>query len=660
MTDKPKFWIVEHAPVTVAILFCAGLFLRVASAGWDPLWSDEAITFEFAKASWDGLVMRLLYDASPPGSYLLFKLWQTFSVAPFEVRYLSALAGALTIPATYLLGQKLFNRRIGLFAAFLLTVNPFHFYYSQEIRYPAILALVCTLQIWTFFGLTEKMNWPGAALFAVLTVAAGWMQYFFYFILLVQILWFIQNRKKFVGSFYKICVALVASFFAVLPTFAIFFMQFKAGKADREIVPVFKAIWLLFAFPVVGGSEFHLPALKFFDGINPINGGANYLWGLLLVMAPLIIFFLLGIVVERKGKERQFRGAFVVFGTVSLFLVVSRFIPMFRPKYVLPLLPLILVLVSAGVLSRELKLYLPRAVIGGGILIIIFFIGLLNQHTDPYCKRTDWAKTAGMIEYFEKKGDAILIPNKYHSLGFEFAYGGSLPVISYAADTPHLLAVSPNLLLRKVNRLEKEYNRFWVIEHKTNLFDPKNEMSKMAKNRWIKITESKVKIPLRDVAMTLYATNEQSRVESFIDRVDFYGDTFLEVQIGDGFLEGTEEGYRWMGKEAYALFNLNKGQDLAFGCFFVHRPFFGDSNPLAKLVVNGFPVAEKLIEKSDLYCLEGVIPENEREKEILKVGIVFDISFVPDSIFKDGDLLEKTALVEKLGISYSSNAMVLP
>jgi len=498
----------KYPLVPVAALFCFGLILRFATVGQDPLWTDEAIAMDFAGASWDDLVMGLLYDASPPGSYLLFKQWSRFTVAPFEVRYLSALVGALTIPVTFLIGRKLFDARVGLFAALLLAINPYHFYYSQEIRYPALFTLFCALQIWAFIRLVQRKDWASTFFFILFTVIAGWIQYFVYFLLLAELVWIVINQKEWAGGFLKIFFTLWAIFFAVLPTYVFLIPQLIAGKPDRVMVPVYKAIYFALAFFVAGGSESHLPSLNILAGLHPIDDGMIYIAALSLLIAPYIVFFILGAVVQWKRGKGKSTALFLFLFTLLLFISVSRFMPIFRPKYLLPLMPLYVIIIAAGVFSRGLKHARVRGALGFAILTLVSSGFLVNQHFDPLCKRTAWHKVARIIEKYEKKGDAILIPNQYHSLGFSFEYRGNLEIISYTGDTPYPLKTRSNILLNKLNILEKRYSRFWIIEHKLPIFDPERDMMNLAEKKWIKILEEKGPTPIIDVPLSLFAKND--------------------------------------------------------------------------------------------------------------------------------------------------------
>jgi len=57
-----------------------------------------------------------------------------FGTTKSAVKLLSVLFGVLAIPMIYVVGRQLFNKGVGLVAAFILALSSFNIYYSQETR----------------------------------------------------------------------------------------------------------------------------------------------------------------------------------------------------------------------------------------------------------------------------------------------------------------------------------------------------------------------------------------------------------------------------------------------------------------------------------------------------------------------------------------------
>ena len=68
-------------------------------------------------------------------------------MGPLALRLPSALAGVATIYALYRLGAELFSRRLGLLAAALLAVSPWHIYLSRLPKRPILTPLFMTLAL---------------------------------------------------------------------------------------------------------------------------------------------------------------------------------------------------------------------------------------------------------------------------------------------------------------------------------------------------------------------------------------------------------------------------------------------------------------------------------------------------------------------------------
>jgi len=139
MNDEMTFD--ELAPWLAAAITVAGGILRVLLLGTKEMWLDETFSVWLASHSVPELLNWLVtIDQHPPLYYLLLHGWMAhFGDWPYEVRLLSALFGAATIPFLYLTGKRLSNSMLGLSAAMLVALSPYHIFYSQETRMYALL-----------------------------------------------------------------------------------------------------------------------------------------------------------------------------------------------------------------------------------------------------------------------------------------------------------------------------------------------------------------------------------------------------------------------------------------------------------------------------------------------------------------------------------------
>lgn len=87
---------------------------------------------------------------SPVYIYLLLPFINLFGLNAWGVRLPAALAGILAVYLTYLIGQKLYGKKVGLWAAFLLSVSPWHLMLSRP-AFEAGVALTLILAGLNFF-----------------------------------------------------------------------------------------------------------------------------------------------------------------------------------------------------------------------------------------------------------------------------------------------------------------------------------------------------------------------------------------------------------------------------------------------------------------------------------------------------------------------------
>ena len=141
-----------------------GLFvafaLRLYSLGSESLWYDETVSVVLARKSIPALIAHTAGDIHPPGYYLLLNLWQTISQPSlfhgleFLFAWPSVWFGILVVALLFPLAARLCDRRVALLTIWLAAVNPFHIWYSQEVRMytvGAALGLICLWLLLTYW-----------------------------------------------------------------------------------------------------------------------------------------------------------------------------------------------------------------------------------------------------------------------------------------------------------------------------------------------------------------------------------------------------------------------------------------------------------------------------------------------------------------------------
>lgn len=156
----------KYNTLLLLALTILGVSLRLYRIDNNSLWIDEAFSIWMGRQPVGEMLDWLVrIDQHPPLYYLLLHIWMRLGDGEAVVRALSALCSTLTIPVIYLLGRRLADRKLGLLAALILAVSPFHVHFAQEARMYALLALNASLAL---YALTRLLTDSRSA-----TVALG-------------------------------------------------------------------------------------------------------------------------------------------------------------------------------------------------------------------------------------------------------------------------------------------------------------------------------------------------------------------------------------------------------------------------------------------------------------------------------------------------------
>src|SRR3989344_7873468 len=116
-------------PLLLVILL--GLVLRLIKID-QSFWLDEASQAQLSLLPLSQIWFGRVGDFHPPLFYFLSHFWLQLGRSEVWLRLLPVSFGVATIYVLHLFGQKL---KLGILPAFLLSIAPFHIYYSQEFRY---------------------------------------------------------------------------------------------------------------------------------------------------------------------------------------------------------------------------------------------------------------------------------------------------------------------------------------------------------------------------------------------------------------------------------------------------------------------------------------------------------------------------------------------
>ncbi|MGO9196052.1 MAG: hypothetical protein ACLQK4_02855 [Acidimicrobiales bacterium] len=178
------------AKAGVAVVLVVAVALRFLTKS--PLWLDEALTVNIARAPLGDIDGLLRHDGAPPLYYFLLHFWmKVFGTGDVASRSLSGVIGVINLPIAWLTGYRVGSRwwtieeasgeerrardargRVTAWSVtLLLASSPFAVYYDTEARMYGLVLLLGTLGVLVITSLLRRPRWTGSLALGV--VAAG-------------------------------------------------------------------------------------------------------------------------------------------------------------------------------------------------------------------------------------------------------------------------------------------------------------------------------------------------------------------------------------------------------------------------------------------------------------------------------------------------------
>lgn len=368
----------EYAWLLVVLIFAA--FFRLKGLNFQSLWGDEL--FSIYHSSPDFTLFRILgisrWDPHPPLFLVLLHGWmKLFGYNEFSPRLFTAIVGILSVVPVYLLAKEIFNRTAGIIAGWLVSLNFYHLYYSQEVR-PYILLFLFTTLSFLFF--IKDLRDPGKKtrrLFVFFTLLMLYTHYYGLFILLTQFIYLIIHyayRKKLFALKILRHHLMAGLMIFVLYTPMIYFVLKMLGRTDHWIKEPPRPYFFLKLFSAFFGNDISLVVL--FSG--------------------LILFLVIKCVVKypkNSVTEQEFTKLLLALPVLLSWIFLSLLFPYLRSLTVVPMLSfkhgiyvlaaLLMLIASAIALVRPLFM---RVIIM--IAALILSLSSIFLHNDYYGHRT--------------------------------------------------------------------------------------------------------------------------------------------------------------------------------------------------------------------------------------------------------------------------------
>jgi len=405
---KEKFFLV--------LILVLGLGLRLIKLD-QSFWLDEASQATLSSMSVNRIWFDRGVDVHPPLFHLLAHVWLWFGKSEIWLRLLPVSFGVANIYLIYVLAKKLVSEKAGLISAFLLAINTFHIYYSQEFRSYSLLAFLCTLSM--YYILQKKYLWT-----ALINALLLYTHYSSIIFILTQFILFPAS----IGYFFFTLIL-------YLPWIPQFVIQLKSGVNTDQYLPGWRQVMTLSTWKA-------LPLIIFKLVAGRINLTGRFLY-------PIYIFFVLvttGIAVLLSNFQRKILYIWL-FLPILVSLVISFMIPQTQPNRLIFILPALIILMAQACLKFP-KIFLT-------IFIYIAVFGNVLYFTRPRLQREQWRQA---IEFINARPAPAIVAFSDKFPPF-YWYPVKFPVIAAVSSFPAqsgqvAQTLSGSLLPTKVYSLE--------------------------------------------------------------------------------------------------------------------------------------------------------------------------------------------------------------
>lgn len=424
--------------VGVVLLVLFAFALRVYQLDRVPLRGDEAYTaIHWTKTPFSPEWMHLIEFEPNPGALVTYWAWSGFTGhREFAFRYLPVLANVFGLAVILALTHRLSRNQpnawmLALLVGLLWAVNPFFIWHAQDARQYSLLTALTPLNFYLLLRASEHNTRRDWLLYAVIQTYTVYTYYIELFWVVAQGLYILTLRRRdILGRFIMVWVGITL---LLIPLFVqiyyVLFVREYAGTAARaEVAALF---------------SYFLPTLLFGQNTIPV------VLGVVIVMVLTI-----GLIVQRRWLLLVW-----VFVPMLLLTIVSTQASLFRPRYVVTVVPPLLmasVFITYGVgivilghgearfapTSRNSAFYIPL------LLILAMSVVSLNEVRDYYTvdasKSADWP---GLVRYFETRTNArsILISDSIDP-ALEYYYTGPARIFFIPEDTPDPITFMPEII----------------------------------------------------------------------------------------------------------------------------------------------------------------------------------------------------------------------
>jgi len=440
----------------VLLVLCLLAFaLGVYRLGAQSLWFDESESV-WVPAQGLAAIAPIIgaRGLAPLYYYVVWLAVPLIGQSEFALRFVSLAFGLLLVPLTFALARRLYNTRVGLWAAMLAAINPFLVYYDQEARPYTLLAVLAAISMLAFVRILQGWDGQGrldrrwSLVYVLATTAGLYTHHYALFLIIAQVLFLLLRWRQYRSLFAR-------------------------GLALLAGVGLLYAPWIVLGWGIV---------------VSRVSGGESFTFTPLTpweLARRTLLAFSLGLTVPDALPVALVAAAFCLLAMGGLWPIrrqpglllalwlalvfagayaVNLRTPWTHPRYLMPAFPAFVILAGRGLATLAGRRPTRLLAIAAALVIALgSAVSLGNLYYDPAYSKGRYRDLAAVMRELVHPDDAVVtnIPWQESLLW----YYGVLP-----ADGPELLYLPQEYVrrdeagqARQLTDLTNRHRRVWLV-----------------------------------------------------------------------------------------------------------------------------------------------------------------------------------------------------
>jgi hypothetical protein len=231
------------------------LFLRLHHIIARPFWLDEANAVNLLKIDvWHSWQTIEKVDGNPIYIFMM-KLWSyLFSDSELSMRGLSTFFSILSIILIYRLGKVLFNKTVGLWASFLMSINFFSIFFSIQARQYSAIIFFSLLSNLFFINFSKNKEKNYLFFYVLATVIGIYLHPWMFLVVGAQFIWLLMEKRE---KIFQFIVAGIIILFLIIPRLRELIGFAGAGVNDWITSPTLGTFKETYSYFIYGSEEIY-------------------------------------------------------------------------------------------------------------------------------------------------------------------------------------------------------------------------------------------------------------------------------------------------------------------------------------------------------------------------------------------------------------------